>query len=268
MKTAKLDTCALTIAGSDSCGGAGIQADLKTFSAFGVYGASVLSAITAQNTLGVTSVQRVTGANLEAQLVAVLEDLPVRAIKTGMLPDAAAIGRIASQLAKQRRAVPLVVDPVLVATSGSLLVGKTALAALRKQLLPLTRVVTPNLAEAAVLTGRKVTSIREMEDAGRALLDLGCGAVLVKGGHLTGRKMTDLLLTSRGMERYSHAALPGQYHGTGCTLSAAITAGLAKGETLEAAVQAAIEFVQGCIRRSRRPLKGTIRLLEWPKTAG
>lgn len=266
MSIRKLSHCALSIAGSDSCGGAGIQADLKTFSAFGVYGASVVTALTAQNTLGVSAVIRVTSRFVLAQLDAVLEDLPVAAIKTGMLPDAAAIKRIATRLASFDRAFPLVVDPVLVATSGAPLVGKQALESLKRTLLPLTSLVTPNLVEAAVLTRRKVTSIRDMEDAGRALLDMGCTAVLMKGGHLSGRKMTDLLITAEGIERYSHAARAGQFHGTGCTLSASITAGLAKGENLGSAVEAAIRYVQSCIQRSRRPLKGSINLLGWQPT--
>ena len=263
----KLRQCALSIAGSDSCGGAGIQADLKTFTAFGVYGASVVSALTAQNTLAVVSVQAVPSSFLLAQLNAVLEDLPVTAIKTGMLPDAAAIKRISTRLRRLDPAVLLVVDPVLVATSGASLVGKPALDALRMQLLPITRLATPNLAEAAVLTGRKVTTVQDMESAGRAILDMGCAAVLVKGGHLSTRKMTDLLVSADGIERYSHAARPGQYHGTGCTLSAGITAGLARGEKLGVAVEDAIRFVQSCIARSTRPLKGSINLLGWPPAA-
>lgn len=263
LKPRHLSRCALTIAGSDSCGGAGIQADLKTFAAFGVYGASVVSALTAQNTLGVCAVQGVTGRFLVAQLDAVLEDLPVTAIKTGMLPNAAAIRQIATRLTRLDLAIPLVVDPVLVATSGAPLVGKQALETLRQKLFPITTLATPNLVEAAVLTGRKVASVRDMEAAGHALLDMGCAAVLMKGGHLSVRKMTDLLITPQGIERYSHPARPGQYHGTGCTLSAAIAAGLAKGEELGMAVETAIRFVQSCIHRSRRPRKGSINLLGW-----
>jgi len=264
LTTEKLPSCALTIAGSDSCGGAGIQADLKTFAAFGVYGASVLTSVTAQNTLGVFAAESVKGEIVAAQLDAVLDDLPICAAKTGMLPNAAGIQRIAGRLALIAPRIPLVVDPVMVATSGAALADEPAMEALKEHLFPLAVLVTPNLQEAAILTGRQISNPREMEAAGREILKNGCSAVLMKGGHLSSTEMTDLLITADGVKSFSHRARPGSYHGTGCTLSAAITAGLARGQTLEEAVPCAIDFVQDCIRLSRQPLKGQIRLLVCP----
>ncbi len=253
---------ALTIAGSDSCGGAGIQADIKTFSAFGVYGASVVSAVTAQNTLGVSAVEQISDATLVAQLQAVLEDFPVRAVKTGMLPGSSGIELIADLLRPQKNALDLVVDPVLTATSGRQLSSSPALAALRQHLFPLARLVTPNMAEACVLTGITITTLDDLEAAGRVLLGYGCTAILMKGGHLASSgTLTDLLMTVGNTTSFSHPALPGQYHGTGCTLSAAITAGLASGKALEEAVSAGIAYVQKCLKHSHQPLKGSIRLL-------
>jgi hydroxymethylpyrimidine/phosphomethylpyrimidine kinase len=262
MATEKQQYCALTIAGSDSCGGAGIQADIRTFTAFGVYGASVISAVTAQNTLGVSAVELMPDALLRAQLQAVLEDLPVRAVKTGMLPGISAIELIASLLERQKHSLDLVVDPVLTATSGPQLSSTAALSALKQHLFPLARLVTPNLAEACALTGIRITTLDEMEAAGLMLLDSGCTAVLMKGGHLSsGTQLTDLLITASGVVSFSHPARPGQYHGTGCTLSAAIAAGLASGQGLENAVSAGIAYVQECLQLSQQPLKGSIRLL-------
>lgn len=262
MLTEKLQYCALTIAGSDSCGGAGIQADIKTFTAFGVYGASVVSAVTAQNTLGVSAVESVSDATLQAQLEAVLEDLPVKAVKTGMLPGISGIQLIAGLLQPRTGTLDLVVDPVLAATSGPQLSSNSALAALKQHLFPLARLVTPNLAEAMALTGITITTLGDMEAAGHRLLDSGCAAVLMKGGHLdTGEDITDLLMTVNGTLSFSHPALAGQFHGTGCTLSAAITAGLASGQGLTAAVSDGIAYVQKCLQLSSQPLKGSIHLL-------
>jgi hydroxymethylpyrimidine/phosphomethylpyrimidine kinase len=184
-----------------------------------------------------------------------------------MLPNAAGIQLIAGRLARTAPRIPLVIDPVLVATSGAALTDEPAMKALKKHLFPLAVLVTPNLLEAAVLTGRQVSTPQEMEAAGREILKTGCSAVLMKGGHLSFMEMTDLLITATGMKSFSHPARPGSYHGTGCTLSAAITAGLARGETLEEAVTSAIDFVQDCIQLSRQPLKGQIRLLVCPGPA-
>lgn len=261
----KLPYCVLTIAGSDSCGGAGIQADLKAFAAAGVHGASVISSITAQNTLGVFAIGTVTEDVLLAQLDAVLEDLPVRAIKTGMLPSQRGIELIAARLAHCTPRIPLVVDPVLVATSGFELSGQPAMRTLQRELFPLATVITPNLDEASALTGLTVNSLEDMEAAGQVLLDQGCQAVLMKGGHLASGTIADLLIRRNGVKRFSHAAQAGSYHGTGCTLSASIAARLARGESLESAASGAIEFVQECIRLSRSPERGVIRLLGLPQ---
>ena len=267
MHTGKHQHCALTIAGSDSCGGAGIQADIRTFTAFGVYGASVISAVTAQNTLGVSAVELISDATFQAQLETVLEDLPVRAVKTGMLPKISGIQLIAGLLGPRKNTLDLVVDPVLSATSGKLLSSSSALSALKQYLFPLARLVTPNLAEACALTGIRIATLEDMKAAGRVLLDSGCAAVLMKGGHLvTTEKITDLLMTTNATIPFSHPAIPGQYHGTGCTLSAAITAGLASGQGLEEAVSAGIAYVQKCLQLSHQPLKGSIQLLGFTHT--
>jgi len=262
MQTEKHHSCALTIAGSDSCGGAGIQADIRAFTALGVYGASVVSAVTAQNTLGVSAVELIADATFQAQLEAVLEDLPVRAVKTGMLPKISGIQLVASLLGPRINSLDLIVDPVLSATSGPQLSSTSALAALKQHLFPLARLVTPNLAEAYALTGIRITTLDDMEAAGHVLLNSGCAAVLMKGGHLvTGEAMTDLLMTTNSTIPFSHPAMPGQFHGTGCTLSAAITAGLASGQGLEQAVSAGIAYVQKCLQLSHQPLRGSMQLL-------
>ncbi|MCW5891675.1 MAG: bifunctional hydroxymethylpyrimidine kinase/phosphomethylpyrimidine kinase [bacterium] len=228
---------AMTIAGSDPSGGAGIQADLKTFHAFDVYGGAVLTSLTVQNTTGVRGRRDVDAGFVVAQLAAVQDDLVIAAAKTGMLPTPEVIAALAAHL-RARPLPALVVDPVLVATSGDALATPATAAALRA-LLPLATLVTPNLPEAAALTGRRVDDLPAMRDAGRALRDLGAAAVLVKGGHLPGRAV-DVLATATGVVELDAprvgAALT---HGTGCSLSAAIAAGLAQGRTLEdAAVRA------------------------------
>jgi len=246
----------LTIAGSDSGGGAGIQADLKTFAAFGVYGASVLTALTAQNTCGVRAIADVDPDFVAQQIDAVLEDLDVRAAKTGMLWRSAVIAVVADRL----RAHPLphlVVDPVSVATSGNVLLEPAAVAWLRERLLPLATLVTPNLREAEVLTGRPVTCPDEMRDAARALVDLGARAALVKGGHLAGDAL-DLFYDGRSFRELSAPRIRTRStHGTGCTLSAAVAAGLARGEGLEAAVAAAKRYVTRAIETAPQIGHGT-----------
>ena len=188
---------ALTIAGSDSGGGAGIQADLKTFSALGVYGASVITAVTAQNTRAVTAVEAVSPALIRAQIEAVFADLPPQAVKTGMLGDSQTICTVADSLAAV--ALPyLVIDPVMVAKSGDKLLADAAIATLRERLIPLATLITPNLPEAGELLGRPVTTRDDMPQAAADLLALGCHAVLLKGGHLAGDASDDLLLTTGG----------------------------------------------------------------------
>jgi hydroxymethylpyrimidine/phosphomethylpyrimidine kinase len=234
---------ALTIAGSDSGGGAGIQADLKTFHQFGVFGTSVVVALTAQNTRGVRSVHLVPSRMVADQLAALAEDLPPAAVKTGMLATADLVTLVAETIA-DRGWSHYVCDPVMVATSGDRLLDSTAESVVRDRLVPLAAIVTPNLAEAGVLTELDVRSEADMEAAGRRLLALGARAALVKGGHLDAEIMTDLLVTPAGTRRFTHARLrTTSTHGTGCTLSAAITAGLAQGRGLEAAVAEAVDFV-------------------------
>lgn len=219
---------ALTIAGSDSGGGAGIQADLKAFQRFGVFGTSVVTAITAQNSLGVTAVHIVPVEIIEAQLAALAADLAPAAIKSGMLGTAATVRAVAEAL-PQHRFVPYILDPVMVSTSGSRLLDADAEAEIRQRLVPLATLVTPNLDEAAILAGFSVTDLSSMERAGEKLLALGAGAALMKGGHLSGHEVVDLLVTPGGAERFVHPRLnTTSTHGTGCTLSAAVTGGLAK----------------------------------------
>ncbi len=243
---------ALTIAGSDSGGGAGIQADLKTFQQFGVFGTSVLVAITAQNTRGVRAVETVREAMVAAQLTALAEDLPPAALKTGMLAEASLV-RLVAKAIRENGWQPLVVDPVMVATSGHRLLTTEAEDVIRESLLPLAALVTPNLEEAGVLTGRAVHDVVSMERAGETLVRFGAAAALVKGGHLSsdGDTLTDVLVTADGVRRFTHPRIPTtSTHGTGCTLSAAVTAGLALGRPLETAVADALDFVQRAIARA------------------
>jgi hydroxymethylpyrimidine/phosphomethylpyrimidine kinase len=240
---------ALTIAGSDSSGGAGIQADLKTFTVLGVYGASVLTALTAQNTRGVSAILPVPPAFVTQQIDAVASDLDIAAVKTGMLNDRATVLAVVAGV-RRHRLSPLVVDPVMVATSGDMLLEPEAVEALRRELLPLADIITPNLAEAARLLHLSVAADEaEMEAQARELLSLGAKAVLLKGGHGEGSESVDILVV-RGASPV-RLALPrvdtANTHGTGCTLSAAIAAGLAQGESLTDAVGAAKRFVHAAL---------------------
>jgi hydroxymethylpyrimidine/phosphomethylpyrimidine kinase len=239
---------AVTIAGSDSSGGAGIQADLKTFAALGVYGASVITALTAQNTRGVRAIHDVPADFIRAQIDAVFSDLDVGAVKIGMLSQAATIEAVAQGLAAHH-AKNIVLDPVMVATSGDRLLVPEAVEALRKLLIPRALVVTPNLPEAAALTGASVArNEREMEVQARELLALGARNVLIKGGHGSGDQSLDLLIGQREVVRLSaRRVATSNLHGTGCTLSSAIAAGLAKGLDLSAAAQDAKEYVTAAI---------------------
>ena len=243
---------ALTIAGSDSSGGAGIQADLKTFTALGVYGASVITAITAQNTQGVQDVLTLPAAIIAAQMRSIASDLAVGAIKTGMLADRVTVETVAEGLAAFA-SVPLVVDPVMVATSGDVLLAPDAIEAVCTRLLPLATVLTPNLSEAArLLDGPVAASPDEMEAQGRRLLALGPKAVLMKGGHGVGADATDILVLASGSLRFAAPRIATRNtHGTGCTLAAAIAARLAKGDTLPTAVKTAKDFVWEAIQAGR-----------------
>jgi hydroxymethylpyrimidine/phosphomethylpyrimidine kinase len=234
---------ALTIAGSDSGGGAGIQADLKTFHQFGVFGTSVITAVTAQNTVGVLAWEPVPPALVTHQLDALAGDLPPAAVKSGMLASAALVETVAEGLARHR--FPnYVLDPVMVATSGDRLLDEAAEQIVARRLVPLAALVTPNLDEAAILVGETVATPDAMERAGRALVRCGAGAALVKGGHLSGDTVVDVLVTDRTVRRFTRPRLDTtSTHGTGCTLSAAVAAGLALGRPLEQAVRDALDFV-------------------------
>lgn len=256
---------ALTIAGSDSGGGAGIQADLKTFHAFEVFGTSVVTAITAQNTRAVTAVQRVEPGVVRAQMDALAADLPPAACKSGMLADAEIIEVVADGLAAHGFG-PYVLDPVMVAASGARLLDANAVGALRERLVPLARVVTPNLVEAAILADRPVETPDDMRAAGERILALGCAAVLVKGGHLAGDAVEDVLLTAEGQRAWSAPKHPvGDAHGTGCTLSAAIAAGLAHGRSLETAVEEALAFTRRALASAPRRGAGSRPLNHWAR---
>jgi len=239
---------AVTIAGSDSSGGAGIQADLKTFAALGVYGASVITALTAQNTQGVSAIHDVPADFIAAEIDAVFSDLAVNAVKIGMLSQAPAIEAVAAGLARHR-ARNIVLDPVMVATSGDRLLAASAVQALREKLIPRALVVTPNLPEAAALTDAPLArDEKAMEAQGRAILSLGASHVLIKGGHGSGDESVDLLIGQDGILRLSAKRIATRNtHGTGCTLSSAIAAGLAKGLDLVAAVRQAKTYVTAAI---------------------
>lgn len=255
--TAARPAC-MTIAGSDSCGGAGIQADLKTFSAWRVESATVVTAVTAQNTLGVDAASAIDASLVGAQLRAVLADLPISAAKTGMLANAGIIDAIVDILDDHEQ-IRLVVDPVMVATSGARLLDRDAEQALVQRLLPRASLVTPNRPEAAVLAGMEADA--PAEELARAILAHGCRAVLIKGGHDSGARIEDVLITERGERRFSHARVNRQVHGTGCALSAAIAAALARGSDLEDAVARAIEWLQGMIAANWQPAQGNLGML-------
>ena len=247
-----MNAIALTIAGSDSGGGAGIQADLKTFSALGVFGTSVITAITAQNTLGVRAVEDISPEMVRHQIDAIFDDIAVGATKIGMVSRVATIAVIAERLS--RRAVRPVLDPVMVATSGDRLLAADAVGALREQLLPLAALVTPNLPEAALLADTGIAeNEQDMIAQAEAILKSGAGAVLVKGGHGDGAESVDILVTNKGTTRYAAPRVQTpNTHGTGCTLSAAIAAGLASGLTLEGAVEQAKAYLQKSLLASDR----------------
>ncbi|WP_038056749.1 bifunctional hydroxymethylpyrimidine kinase/phosphomethylpyrimidine kinase [Thermus amyloliquefaciens] len=234
---------ALTIAGSDSGGGAGVQADLKTFFRFGVYGASALTLVTAQNTLGVQGVELLPAAFVGRQIQSVAEDLPIHAAKTGALGSGEIVEAVAEAVARHGIR-PLVVDPVMVAKGGEPLLAPEAVQALRERLFPLATLITPNRLEAEALLGRPIRTLQEAEEAARELLALGPGAVLLKGGHLEGEEAVDLLATPKGVLAFRAPRIPTRHtHGTGCTLSAAIAALLALGRPLEEAVAEAKAYL-------------------------
>ena len=243
---------AMTIAGSDSGGGAGIQADLKTFAALGVFGTSAITALTAQNTENVLGIFPVSPEFVALQIDAVVKDIGTDAVKTGMLSNAGIIEAVAASIRKHGLA-PLVVDPVMVAKSGDALLEPEARDALISKLLPLAAVVTPNLPEAEVLAGMAIPDLAAMRHATQALLTLGVPAVLLKGGHLSGETVVDLLATEDGVEEFPAPRIASRHtHGTGCTLASAIAAGLAQGVPLRDAVLRARGFVRAAILAAPR----------------
>jgi hydroxymethylpyrimidine/phosphomethylpyrimidine kinase len=238
---------ALTIAGSDSGGGAGIQADLKTFHRYGVFGTSVITAVTAQNTRGVMDWMAVSPTLVAAQIDAVATDLRPAALKSGMLANEEIVLAVADSL-RAHELGPYVLDPVMVASSGDPLLLPGAMDAIRAKLLPVATLVTPNLDEAEILLGRPVRDAAAMEAAARALVDAGASAALVKGGHLDGSDVVDVLFDGEQMLRLRRTRIDSRHtHGTGCTLSAAITAQLALGRSLRDAVTTALDWVHEAI---------------------
>ena len=236
----------LVIAGSDSGGGAGIQADIKTAMALGAYASTALTALTAQDTTGVHAIHPVPPAFIREQIAVALHDPGADAIKTGMLGDAATIEAVAAALAGC--ILPLVIDPVMVAKGGAVLLENAALSALKRTLLPLAALITPNLPEAELLTGLPITSLSAMHHAADALLTLGVPAILLKGGHADGDTVTDLLATPDGTIELNRPRLRTRHtHGTGCTLATAAACGLAAGMPLPAAVERARTYVQAAI---------------------
>jgi hydroxymethylpyrimidine/phosphomethylpyrimidine kinase len=238
----------LIIAGSDSGGGAGIQADIKAVTALGGFAATAITALTAQNTLGVHGVLPIPTAFIREQMRVVLADIGADALKTGMLHDAATIAAVCDEITASAPGVPLVADPVMVAKGGHPLLQPDAVATLKARLLPLAAVITPNLPEAEVLLGRKIAGLADMPRAAAELLDMGVRAVLLKGGHLEGEMLVDLLATPAGITRYESPRIATRHtHGTGCTLASAVAAGLAQGLDLPAAVVRARAYVRAAI---------------------
>jgi hydroxymethylpyrimidine/phosphomethylpyrimidine kinase len=244
---------ALTIAGSDSSGGAGIQADLKTFAAFGIYGASVVTALTAQNTKGVAGIHLVPADFVTAQIDAVFSDLDVKAVKIGMVAQLATIEAVVAGL-KRWSPKHTVLDPVMVATSGDRLLATEAVEALRTRLIPRASLITPNLPEAAALLDEPIAlNEAAIESQGKRLLAMGCGAVLIKGGHGQGSESIDYLFSGNGIVALAAPRIATtNIHGTGCSLSSAIAAGLAKGEDMETAVRNAKAWVSAAIAAADR----------------
>jgi hydroxymethylpyrimidine/phosphomethylpyrimidine kinase len=238
----------LIIAGSDSGGGAGIQADLKAVTALGGYAATAITALTAQNTEGVHGVLPIPTEFLRRQIQVVLRDIGADALKTGMLHDVPTIEAVCEEIAAEAPGVPLVADPVMVAKGGHPLLQPDAVETLKRRLLPIATVITPNLPEAEVLLGRPVADAAAMPAAAEALLALGPRAVLLKGGHLPGERVVDILATSAGITRFEDARIETRHtHGTGCTLASAIAAGLAQGMPLREAVARARAYVRAAI---------------------
>jgi hydroxymethylpyrimidine/phosphomethylpyrimidine kinase len=238
----------LIVAGSDSGGGAGIQADIKAVTMLDAFAATAITALTAQNTEGVHGVLPIDPAFIRRQMEVVLDDIGADSVKTGMLHDAAVIETVAAVLAERAPDVPLVLDPVMVAKGGAPLIQTEAIGALKARLVPRAAVLTPNLPEAEILAGRSIADVVGMRDAARSLLGLGCRAVLLKGGHLDGDTVHDVLATAAGFTEWTSPRIVSRHtHGTGCTLASAIAAGLAQGMDTIAAVERARDYVRRAI---------------------
>lgn len=257
---------ALTIAGSDSGGGAGIQADLKTFSALGVYGMSVLTSITAQNTIGVQGVHDLPPDFVGLQIDSVMQDIGADAVKTGMLSNAQII-KIVSKKIREYQVRNLVIDPVMIAKGGDRLLREDAVKELKEDLIPLAMVITPNFSEAEVLSGLRIQNIEDMKEAAREIYKLGAKNVLVKGGHLLSKEAIDLLYNGKTFSEFKAERIDTKNtHGTGCTLSSAIAAELAKGKKIEEAVDIAKKYITLAIKHSldlghgHGPLNHLVRL--------
>jgi hydroxymethylpyrimidine/phosphomethylpyrimidine kinase len=259
---------ALTIAGSDSGAGAGIQADLKTFAAHGVYGTSAITAVTAQNTVGVTMFEALSPELVRAQLEAVMSDIGAHAAKTGMLATAAIVETVAAAVVDLR--IPtLVVDPVMVAKSGDRLLDDAAMRAMKHALLPRAVVVTPNIPEAEALTGLRITTDDDRREAARRILALGPAAVVIKGGHFGTPDIVDLLAAGEEFAEFRHERIPGRHtHGTGCTFAASIAASLALGRTLAEAIPLAQRYIAGAIRNGPELGKGHGPMNHFWETSG
>lgn len=242
----------LTIAGSDSGGGAGIQADLKTFSAFGCFGTSAITAITVQNTCGVTGIHSIPATIVQAQIKAVMDDIRPSAIKIGMVHSLELAHAIADTLQAYPQA-PVVLDPVMVATSGDKLIEDDTIVTLQNKLFPLAKIVTPNLDEAQILSDMRIHGLEDMQQAARIILKAGCHSVLLKGGHLKGTHLYDFFLNQNGDQQiFKSVAIESRNtHGTGCTLSSAIAAALALGHELQEAVAIAKEYIHAAIEQGK-----------------
>jgi hydroxymethylpyrimidine/phosphomethylpyrimidine kinase len=234
---------------------------MNTFAAFGVYGASVITAVSARNTLETRAVEAVSDHVIVAQIECVLTDLPICAIKIGMLPSIPGIAVLGEILQQLQPGIPMVVDPVVIEPPGKKLSRDVTLEAIENHLFPLATVITPNLKEAEILTGMPIRNMADMEAAAHKLLGRGSAAVFLKGGQFRNNEIIDLLLTPDGVQTFKHASFDGLYHGTGCALSSAVAAGLALEKPLPEAVGDAVDYVQDCLRFSQTPVKGHLGLL-------
>ena len=247
--SAQLAGRVLIVAGSDSGGGAGIQADIKTVTALGAYAMTAISALTAQDTTGVAGVLGVEPAFIAQQMEMVLDDIGADAVKTGMLHNSAVIQTVSDVLTAKAAAIPVVVDPVMFAKGGHALLEPEAMTALKSRLMPLAAVITPNVPEAEAIAGTTIRTVDDMRAAAAAIIALGPRAVLLKGGHMEGELVTDILCDAGGMEEFSHPRIESRHtHGTGCTLASAVAAGLAQGLDLSTAVGRARAYVLEAIR--------------------